>query len=101
MIRSDTPSGRNFRDIIKRRLASVDVYVAQPQELRPWLAEIPVTFAGITLWGDTDGYLPFIVRNGMDEFEVRDRHSPENGGVLTFSRYGLGWKLVAVRWGRQ
>ena len=72
-----------------------------PLDVRPWLSEMPVSFA--TLFGleGDKGYRPYIEYRRLSEFKVRDRNSLDNGGILTFRRHGLGWKLEAMQWGQQ
>jgi hypothetical protein len=92
---------RQFRNLAKRKLASVDTIVFRSEDIRPWLAEIPVGFAGFRSARGRRPYRIYIEHRGLDEFRVRDRDSPENGGMLTFRRHGLGWKLAGVRFGSQ
>lgn len=100
-VRSDTPGGRRFIALAKRRLATPDKDLAvRFDDIRPWLAKVSVGFGGLSAWTGV-GYRPYIVHRGLDEFEARDRLSPEHGGTLTFHRHGLGWRLVGVRYGQQ
>jgi hypothetical protein len=70
-------------------------------ELRPWLASLRIGSFGPGPGGGRGAPLS-IVRRGLDGFEVRDGGaSLKFGPVLTYRRRGLGWKLVAVRWGQQ
>lgn len=73
----------------------------QLAELRPWLSNLPVRWAGLGGYS-TREMEPYIVHQGLDAFEVRERgFSEESGPVLRFRRHGLGWRLTGVRWGQQ
>ncbi|HYG47466.1 MAG TPA: DUF2939 domain-containing protein [Allosphingosinicella sp.] len=95
-VRTDSPNGRDLVELARRKLADPSASVG----LRAWLASVPIRFAGLGGGGDPD-HRPYIVRRGLDAFEVREeRASLENGPVLTFRRHGLGWKLSEVRLGQ-
>jgi hypothetical protein len=97
-VRTDTPDGRRFVDLARRKLSERPAIGLM--DLRPWLESIPIGIA--VLGGGESGPRPYIVRRGFDSFEVRDEGaSLEHGPVLTFRREGLGWKLERVRWGQQ
>jgi hypothetical protein len=97
----DSRRNRDFIALAKRRLAERPLSDSDvKEEIRPWLAEIPIRLAGIG--GGGSRYRPYIVHRGLDRFEVRDEGADlELGPALTFRRHGLGWKLVAVRFGQQ
>ncbi len=85
-------------------LAVIDRALERPgvMDFRPWLATIPIRFAGLGESAGNSVYRPYVVHRGLDAFEVRQQGaSLEYGPRLTFRRHGLGWKLVAVRWGQQ
>lgn len=93
-IRSEGEGGRRFADLARRKLAEAGRSSFRPAEIREWLA-------GIEIFGGGRGD-PYVVRRGLDSFELRYRASSlDNGPVLSFRRHGLGWKLAGVRWGRQ
>jgi hypothetical protein len=99
-LRPDSDRNRAFIALAKRRLAEPPPSEAAIREdIRPWLADMPIRFAGL---GGHTLHRPYIVHRGLDGFEVRDEDaSPEFGPVLAFRRQGLGWKLAAVRFGQQ
>ena len=98
MARSDSPGDRQLIAIAKRQLAKRISEDTAKEEIGPWLTSIPIRPLG----GGGAGYRPYIVHRGLDGFEVRDEGaSLEYGPLLTFRRHGLGWKLVAVRFGQQ
>jgi hypothetical protein len=100
VVGTGTPNGRRFVDLARRRLA--DPAARAIMDFRPWLASIPIRFAGFGGGSGDSGYRPYIVHRGLDAFEVRQEGAgPENGPMLTFRRHGLGWKLAGVRWGQQ
>ena len=104
-VRPDDPreNVRDFRAYAARELARPDGEIAVPAEdIRLWLAQIPVRFAGFGAVARPHGFRPYLVRYGLDRFEVRDEQADwELGPVLAFEREGLGWRLVGVRWGQQ
>ncbi|HYE28376.1 MAG TPA: DUF2939 domain-containing protein [Allosphingosinicella sp.] len=99
-VRTDTPAGRRVVDLARRQLeTAAPGGSVRVRDLQPWLASIPIRLAG---GGGDPNYRPYLVRHGLDAFELRDEGaSLENGPVLTFRRHGLGWKLAGVRWGQQ
>jgi hypothetical protein len=97
---ADARNGGDFADIARRQLARPGVRGGLV-DLQPWLASVPIRFAGLGGGGDAR-YRAYIVRHGLESFEVREEGvSLENGPALTFRRHGLGWKLTGVRWGQQ
>jgi hypothetical protein len=100
---SDTEEARSFRARAARELArpDSDVFIADA-DIRPWLAELPVRFAGLGSGTDVNRQRLYVVHYGLDGFEARYSGSDwEMGPLLTFHRNGLGWRLVEVRWGQQ
>lgn len=85
----------------KRKFAESGTLTVRPSDVRPWLSEMPVSFASLVGGGGNDEYRIYIEHRGLSEFRVRDRLSPVNGGVLTYRRHGFGWKLEAMQWGQQ
>jgi Protein of unknown function (DUF2939) len=53
----------------------------------------PTELIAGSLWLD-----PRFERSGLDTFTIR-RNATPSPGTFVFRRYGLGWKLDAVRWG--
>lgn len=72
-----------------------------PEDVRPWLAELPSDLACVAGLKSNERYPVYIERRGLNEFRIRDRDSPENGGILTFRRHGLSWRLEGMQWGQQ
>jgi hypothetical protein len=100
LVRNDTENGRHFIALARRKIAEAErVPAVSMDELRPWLSNVPIRAVS---FGAGRNAQPYIVHRGLDEFEVRDcGASEEFGPLLTFSRRGLGWRLVGVRWGQQ
>jgi hypothetical protein len=97
-VRADTPARRRLVELARHRLADPGHLV----DFRPWLAAIPIRFAGLGGGSGDAGYRPYVVHRGLDNFELRQEGaSLDNGPLLTFRRHGLGWKLAGVRWGQQ
>jgi len=70
-------------------------------DLKPWFSQIPIHLISLGS-NDPRGYHPCIRHQGLDAFELRDERASEDlGPVLSFRRKGLGWRLVAARWGQQ
>ena len=61
-------NARSFRAYAARELVRPDseIYVA-PEDIRPWLASIPIGFAGVGTADEID-YRPYLVRYGLDRF---------------------------------
>lgn len=101
--RSRHPDAKFYAAEAAKKLArrGVDVSI-DPTDVRPWLASIPLDPAVVTGFSKPTDYRPYIVRQRLQSFEVRDWNaSMENGPVLTFTRRGLGWRLEGVRYGQQ
>jgi hypothetical protein len=98
----DSSGGRQLIEMATRSLGKPAAAVMiRPQDLRPWFANFDVRWGGLGS-SSTGRFSPYIVHRGLNSFEVRERGASEKyGPLLTFRRHGLGWKLVAVRWGQQ
>ena len=90
--------GRGFEHVLRKLEEAVGEEERGIVELRSWLADMPIRFLG---WGGGGAQEAYLVRHGLDVFEVRrEGTSLATGPMLTFRRHGLGWKLEAVRRGR-
>ena len=102
-VEANTAGGDSFRAYAARQLARPDSdLAARPEDARPWLASLRIAFAGLGPPPADGGYPIYLVRQGLDGFEVREPGAnSELGPVLSFRREGLGWRLVGMRVGQQ
>ena len=91
--------GSVLRDVREGKPVDLKALARRHARIEAWVTEIPSRLAGFGRGGDYEAY---IVHRGLERFEVRERGtSLETGPMLTFRRHGLGWKLVALRFGQQ
>jgi hypothetical protein len=95
-----TEGRRRLVAFAKRQIAQSQKWHFLPDHVRPWLAELQLSFSGRA----KDSENPYIEHRGLNEFLVRypcNCEEPDLKPLLTFRRHGLGWKLEAVRFGQQ
>jgi hypothetical protein len=102
-VRDDTPEGRAFIAFVERQAHLPDQPVAEAmEELSPWISSIPMRPLPFPAAPARSSDRPFLVRYGLDRFEMRyEDTQDETGPMLAFRRQGLGWRLVEARPGQQ